>query len=37
MIVEDEEVDLDGDDEEDIAAIQSALLDAFRDIAEIDA
>ncbi len=36
VIVEDEEVDLDGDDEEDIAAIQSALLDAFRDIAEID-
>ena len=35
VYVEDEEVDLDGDDEEDIDAIQSALLDAFRDIAEI--
>ena len=33
VYVEDEEVDLDGDD--DIDAIQSALLDAFRDIAEI--
>ena len=35
VFVEDEEVDLDGGDDDDVAAIQSALLDAFRDIADI--
>ena len=35
VIVAEMEVDLDGDDDEDIAAVQTALLEGFRDLAEV--